>query len=86
MEKMNLKERIEVAQKNEGGVMTFEERCLIQLTKAYRLLDSEGYNHKTIYPIYQLTQELREKLNVLRVKTDTKEEIIYSVAQKNMEG
>lgn len=57
--------------------MTLDERCLIQLTKAYRLLDAEGYNHETIFPMYQLIQELRDELNVLRVKTESKEEIIY---------
>ena len=58
--------------------MTFDERVLIQMTKAVRLLQDEHYNSRILNPMYKIINELRKKLNVQRVKTDTEEKIVYN--------
>lgn len=57
--------------------MSKNEQILIQLTKAVRLLTEEGYNDKTLDPMRKIIKELREEMNVERVKTDTEEKVIY---------
>ena len=53
------------------------EDVLIQLTKAVRLLDEEGYNDECLNPMRKIVNRLRKEMNVARVKTDTEEKIIY---------
>ena len=57
--------------------MKLSERVLIQMTKAIRLLEEEGYNRKTLSPMKEIVKEMRKKMKVQRVKTETTEEIIY---------
>lgn len=56
----------------------FKERILIQMTKAIRLLEQEGYNPLVLNPMRQVTDLLRYEMNVQRVKTDAGEEVIYN--------
>lgn len=51
---------------------------LIQLTKAERLLTKERYNNKCLDPMRKLIKELRKDMDVMRVKTDGEEKIIYN--------
>ncbi len=50
--------------------MKRNERILIQLTKAVRLLKEEHYNAKTTKEMENLISELREEMGVQRVCVD----------------
>jgi len=50
-------------------ILKINERILMQLTKALRLLGEEGYNDKTLNPIRNMINEIREDMGVERVKT-----------------
>ena len=54
-----------------------KSEVLIQMTKAVRLLEDEGYNDKTLDPMRTMVKQIRKDLNVERVKTAGCEEIIY---------
>ena len=57
--------------------MKREKAILIQLTKAVRLLEKEGYNAKTVDPMKRIIKELRSEMNVQRVKTENEEKVVY---------
>jgi len=51
---------------NENSLL--DEKILIQLTKAIRLLTEEGYNNKTIKPMQNIVDRLKKILNVIKVE------------------
>lgn len=57
-----------------------EERILIQLIKAHRLLKEEHYNENTLKPIENLVVEIKKRMNVayVQIKDGT---IVYNPEQ-----